>query len=131
MPFASAIRWFAPDVGSARADFPGGDAHKLYRSARRILRLPGPTRLFLCHDYPPAGRAPRSETTVAGQRQSNKHLRDGIDEDTFVAMRMARDATLAVPALMLPAVQVNMRAGKLPAPEPNGVSYLKIPLDQI
>ena len=122
---------FAPDVGSARADFPGGDAHTLYRSARRILALPPETRLFLCHDYPPEGRAVRPAITVAEQRKENKHLAEGVDEETFVAMREKRDATLAMPALMLPSVQMNMRAGNKPPPEDNGVAYLKIPLDVI
>jgi glyoxylase-like metal-dependent hydrolase (beta-lactamase superfamily II) len=120
---------FAPDVGSARADFPGGDAHTLFQSARRILALPPETRLYLCHDYPPEGRQVRPATTVAEQRSRNKHLADGIDEDSFVAMRTKRDATLSLPALMLPSVQVNMRAGNLPRAEENGVSYLKIPID--
>jgi glyoxylase-like metal-dependent hydrolase (beta-lactamase superfamily II) len=120
---------FAPDLGSARADFPGGDAHTLYHSARRILSLPGETRLYLCHDYPPEGRDVVTHTTVAEQRAKNKHLADGIGEETFVAMRETRDKTLALPALMLPSVQVNMRAGHLPRAEDNGVAYLKIPLD--
>jgi glyoxylase-like metal-dependent hydrolase (beta-lactamase superfamily II) len=120
---------FAPDVGSARADFPGGDAATLFRSAHRILALAPETRLFLCHDYPPEGRGPRWETTVAEQRANNKHLRDGIEEASFVAMRRARDATLGLPTLMLPSVQVNIRAGNLPPPEDNGVAYIKIPVD--
>ncbi len=120
---------FAPDVGSARADFPGGDAVTLYRSARRILALPPETRLFLCHDYPPEGRGPVCHTTVADERANNRHLRDGVDEATFVAMRRARDATLSLPTLMLPSVQVNMRAGNMPPAEENGVSYIKIPVD--
>ena len=122
---------FAPDVGSARADFPGGDAHTLYQSARRILALPPETRLYLCHDYPPDGRAVRPAITVAEQRKENKHLAEGVDEATFVAMREKRDATLAMPTLMLPSVQMNMRAGNKPPPEDNGVAYLKIPLDVI
>lgn len=122
---------FAPDLGSARADFPGGDAHTLYRSARRILALPPETRLYLCHDYPPEGRDLITHTTVGEQRARNKHLADGIDEESFVDMRQKRDATLSLPALMLPSVQVNMRAGHLPPREGNGVSYLKIPLDVI
>ena len=122
---------FAPDLGSARADFPGGDAHTLYRSARRILALPPETRLYLCHDYPPEGRDLITHSTVGEQRARNKHLADGIDEDSFVDMRQKRDATLSLPALMLPSVQVNMRAGHLPPREANGVSYLKIPLDVI
>ncbi|WP_024304417.1 MBL fold metallo-hydrolase [Pseudogulbenkiania sp. MAI-1] len=120
---------FMPDVGSARCDFPGGDAATLYRSVQRLLSLPDDTRLFMCHDYPPEGRAPRWETTVAEQRAHNIHLRDGIGEGDFVAMREARDATLEMPLLILPAVQVNIRAGRLPPPESNGTSYLKIPLN--
>jgi glyoxylase-like metal-dependent hydrolase (beta-lactamase superfamily II) len=120
---------FMPDVGSARADFPGGDPRTLYRSARRILDLPPQTRIFICHDYPPEGRGVRVETTVAEERASNKHLHDGVTEDEFVAMRTARDKTLAMPVLMIPSVQVNMRAGHLPPPEANGVSYLKLPVN--
>jgi len=120
---------FAPDVGSARADFPGGDAHELYRSARRILALPPETRLYLCHDYPPEGRDVVTCTTVAEQRARNKHLAEGVDEESFVSMRQKRDATLSLPTLMLPSVQVNMRAGHLPPREDNGVAYLKIPID--
>jgi glyoxylase-like metal-dependent hydrolase (beta-lactamase superfamily II) len=120
---------FMPDVGSARADFPGGDPRTLYRSARRILDLPSHTRIFICHDYPPDGRGARFETTVAEERASNKHLHDGVSEDEFVEMRTARDKTLAMPVLMIPSVQVNMRAGHLPAPEANGVSYLKVPVN--
>jgi glyoxylase-like metal-dependent hydrolase (beta-lactamase superfamily II) len=122
---------FMPDVGSARADFPGGDARALYRSARRLLALPPATRLFMCHDYPPAGRAPKWETTVAEERASNLHLRDGVSEDEFVAMRTARDRTLDMPTLILPAIQVNIRAGELPPAEENGVAYLKIPLNAL
>jgi glyoxylase-like metal-dependent hydrolase (beta-lactamase superfamily II) len=118
-----------PDVGTARADFPGGDAHALYRSMRRILSLPPQTRVFVCHDYPPNGRHPQWETTVADQRARNIHVRDGVTEDEFVGMRQARDATLDMPALILPSLQVNVRAGQLPPPEDNGVSYLKIPLN--
>jgi glyoxylase-like metal-dependent hydrolase (beta-lactamase superfamily II) len=120
---------FMPDVGSARADFPGGDARTLYRSMRRLLDLPPQTRLFVCHDYPPAGRAEQCQTTVADERAHNIHVRDGIDEDEFVAMRQARDATLEVPTLILPSIQVNVRGGRLPPPEADGVSYLKIPLN--
>lgn len=120
---------FMPDVGTARADFPGGDARTLYRSMRRILELPPQTRMFVCHDYPPAGRGPQWETTVAEQRARNIHVRDGISELEFVAMRKARDATLEVPTLLLQSIQVNARAGLLPPPEGNGVSYLKIPLN--
>ncbi|MCE4555355.1 MBL fold metallo-hydrolase [Roseateles cellulosilyticus] len=120
---------FMPDIGTARADFPGGDAHTLYASMRRILALPPQTRMFVCHDYPPAGRAPAWETTVAEQRASNIHVRDGITEAEFVSMRKARDATLDVPALILPSIQINIRAGQLPPAEGDGVSYLKIPLN--
>lgn len=121
---------FMPDYGSARCDFPGGDARTLYRSIRRLLALPGETRLFLCHDYKALGRdAYVWETTVAAQRAGNVHVHDGIGEDAFVAMREARDATLAMPRLILPSVQVNIRAGHFPEPEANGVSYLKLPLN--
>lgn len=120
---------FMPDYGSARCDFPGGDARTLFRSIRRLLDLPPPTRLHMCHDYQPGGRAVRWQTTVAEQRLANVHVRDGISEDEFVAMRTERDKTLSMPALLLPAVQVNVRAGHLPPPESNGTRYLKIPLD--
>ena len=120
---------FMPDVGTARADFPGGDARQLYRSMRRLLALPPETTVYVCHDYPPAGRAPAWQTTVAAQRASNIHVHDGIDEDAFVALRQARDATLEVPALILPSLQVNVRAGELPAAEEDGVRYLKLPLN--
>ena len=123
---------FMPDYGSARADFPGGDAHILYRSVRRLLSLPEASRLFLCHDYKAPGRDTYAwETTVAEQRRSNVHLHDGISEDDFVAMRKARDATLDMPRLILPSIQVNMRGGHFPEPEENGVSYLKLPLNQL
>jgi len=122
---------FMPDVGTARCDFPGGDARTLYRSVRRLLALPGETRLFMCHDYPPAGRDPQWQTTVAEQRARNIHIRDGVSEDEFVAMRTARDRTLDMPTLILPAIQVNIRAGELPPPEANGTSYLKIPLNAL
>jgi glyoxylase-like metal-dependent hydrolase (beta-lactamase superfamily II) len=122
---------FMPSVGTARCDFPGGDACELYRSIRKLLDLPGDTRLFMCHDYPPEGRGPAWETTVREQRNGNIHVRDGVSEAQFVAMRKARDATLAMPALMLPSVQVNIRAGELPPPEGNGIRYLKIPLDAV
>lgn len=122
---------FMPDVGSARCDFPGGDARALYASVQKILSLPPQTRLFLCHDYPPEGRDVRFETTVAEQRAANIHLKDGTGEADFVRMRSARDATLAMPVLMLPAVQVNIRAGELPPAEANGVAYLKIPLNAV
>jgi glyoxylase-like metal-dependent hydrolase (beta-lactamase superfamily II) len=123
---------FMPDFGTARADFPGGDAHQLYRSIRRLLSLPDETRLFLCHDYKAPGRnAYAWETTVGAERAGNIHVRDGVDEDAFVDMRMKRDATLAMPKLILPSVQVNMRAGNLPEPEENGRRYLKLPLDTL
>ena len=122
---------FMPDVGSARADFPGGDARVLYRSMRRLLELPPQTRIFVCHDYPPKGREAQWETTVAQQRAANIHVRDGIDEDEFVAMRKARDATLDVPTLILPSIQVNVRAGQLPPADDNGVAYLRIPLNAL
>ncbi len=120
---------FMPDVGTARADFPGGDAHQLYRSIRKLLLLPAQTRIFVCHDYPPGGRGPQWETTVGEQRRTNIHVQDGISEEAFVAMRAARDATLGMPTLILPSIQVNIRAGGLPPPEENGVSYLKIPVN--
>ncbi|RSZ59974.1 MBL fold metallo-hydrolase [Massilia atriviolacea] len=120
---------FMPDVGTARCDFPGGSASQLFRSVRRILALPPATRLFMCHDYPPQGRAPAWETTVADQRAHNIHVHDGVSEADFVAMRTRRDATLAMPTLILPAIQVNLNAGHLPDPEDNGVRYLKIPLN--
>jgi glyoxylase-like metal-dependent hydrolase (beta-lactamase superfamily II) len=120
---------FMPDYGTARCDFPGGDAATLYRSMQRLLRLPGAARMFLCHDYKAPGRdAYAWETSVAAQRD-NVHLRGGVDEAAFVKMRTSRDATLPVPKLLLPSVQVNMRAGRLPEPEPNGIRYLKLPLD--
>lgn len=122
---------FMPDVGTARADFPGGDAHTLYRSIRRILDLPPGTRVFVCHDYPPKGREPRWETTVREEREHNIHVHDGITEAAFVAMRHARDATLEVPTLILPSMQVNVRAGQLPPPDDNGVAYLRIPLNAL
>ena len=122
---------FMPDVGSARCDFPGGDARTLYASVQKILSLPPQTRLFMCHDYPPEGRAVQFETTVAAQRAGNIHLNDGISEADFVQMRTARDAGLAMPVLILPAVQVNIRAGALPPAEANGVAYLKIPLNAL
>jgi glyoxylase-like metal-dependent hydrolase (beta-lactamase superfamily II) len=122
---------FMPDVGSARCDFPGGCAKTLYASVRKILSLPGDTRLFMCHDYPPNDRAVRFETTVEEQRLHNIHLHEGIDETTFVRMRTARDATLAMPVLILPAVQINIRAGEFPPKDDNGVSYLRIPLNAL
>lgn len=122
---------FMPDVGTARCDFPGGDAHQLYRSVRKLLALPPATRLFMCHDYPPAGREARWETTVADQRAGNIHIRDGVTEEEFVTMRSKRDATLDMPVLILPSVQINIRAGEMPPKEANGVAYLKIPLDML
>jgi glyoxylase-like metal-dependent hydrolase (beta-lactamase superfamily II) len=123
---------FMPDYGTARCDFPGGDAATLYRSIRRIFTLPDATRIFLCHDYKAPGRDEFvHETTVAAERQGNIHARDGIGEAEFVAMRNTRDATLKLPELLLPAVQVNMRAGHLPPAEDNGVRYLKIPLNAL
>lgn len=120
---------FMPDYGTARADFPGGDARTLYRSIRRLLALPLRTRLFMCHDYKAPGRDGYAwETTVAEERAGNIHIRDGVGEDEFVAMRQRRDATLAAPVLLLPSIQVNIRAGCLPTAESNGVRYLKIPL---
>lgn len=120
---------FMPDYGTARCDFPGADARTLYRSIRRLLAFPDTTQLFMCHDYLPGGREMRFVTTVAEQRASNIHIHQGISEDDFVAMREARDATLEMPVLILPSVQVNMRSGQFPEPEGNGVSYLKIPLN--
>ena len=123
---------FMPDFGTARADFPGGDAHQLYRSIRRLLSLPREARLFLCHDYKAPGRdAYAWETTIGAERDANVHVHDGVGEDDFVAMRTARDETLAMPTLLMPAVQVNMRGGRLPEPEDNGTRYLKIPLDAV
>ena len=122
---------FMPDVGTARCDFPGGDAQALYVSTRKILSLPPETRLFMCHDYPPNDRTISFETTVAEQRAKNIHVHDGITEAQFVEMRTKRDATLDMPVLILPAVQINIRAGELPPKESNGVSYLKIPLDAL
>lgn len=121
---------FMPDAGTARCDFPGGDAATLYRSIRRLLALPPETRMFICHDYRGGGRAAAWQTTVAAQRAGNIHVRDGVDEADFVALRRARDRTLAMPALILPSVQVNMRAGELPPAEGNGVCYLKIPINR-
>lgn len=121
---------FMPDYGTARADFPGGDAHQLYHSIRRLLELPGETRIFLCHDYKAANRDEYAwETTVVAERTGNVHVHEGVAEDDFVAMRTARDQTLEMPRLILPSVQVNMRAGRLPEPESNGTRYLKLPLN--
>lgn len=120
---------FMPDYGTARCDFPGGDATTLYRSIQKVLALPPETRLYLCHDYPPGGRPEAHTCTVAEQRSANIHVHTGVTEDAFVTMRRARDATLPMPVLILPSVQVNMRAGQMPPPEDNGVRYLKIPID--
>ncbi|MFN9497854.1 MAG: MBL fold metallo-hydrolase [Erythrobacteraceae bacterium] len=123
---------FMPDYGTARADFPGGNARTLFRSLRRILSLPHETRLFMCHDYLPKGRSEYVwETTVAAEREGNVHAHYGVTEDEFVAMREARDATLDMPRLILPSVQVNMRAGHLPPPDDNGVIYLKLPVNAV
>jgi len=123
---------FMPDYGTARADFPGGDAHQLYRSIRRLLALPDETRLYMCHDYKAPGRDEyRWETTVGEQRHASVHIHDGVSEDEFVAMRQARDATLAAPRLLYPSVQVNIRAGRFPPAEANGVSYLRIPVKPV
>ncbi|WP_454651050.1 MBL fold metallo-hydrolase [Bradyrhizobium liaoningense] len=120
---------FMPDYGTARADFPGGDAHKLYRSIKRLLALPPETRLFMCHDYKAPGRDTFAwETTVREQRENNVHVRDGVSEDEFVALRRARDTKLSAPRLLLPSIQVNIRAGKFPPAEANGVRYLTIPV---
>jgi glyoxylase-like metal-dependent hydrolase (beta-lactamase superfamily II) len=122
---------FMPDGGTARCDFPGGDAARLYRSIQRLYGLPPQTRVFVCHDYMPGGREPLCETTIDAQRRSNIHVRDGVDEGEYVRLREARDATLAMPQLILPSVQVNIRAGALPEPESNGTRYLKLPLDRL
>lgn len=120
---------FMPDVGTARCDFPGGDAHQLYASVRRLLDLPGDTRVYMCHDYPPEGREAAWVSTVAEQRAGNIHVHDGVSEADFVALRQRRDAGLAVPKLILPSVQVNIRAGALPPAEANGRVYLKVPVN--
>ena len=123
---------FMPDYGTARADFPGGDARELYRSIRRLLELPNETRVFLCHDYKAPNRdAYVWETTIGAERTGNVHVHEGVDEEDFVAMRMARDLTLGMPRLILPSIQVNMRAGRLPEPEDNGTRYLKLPLNTL
>lgn len=122
---------FAPETGTARADFPGGDARKLYRSIRRLFDLPEQTRLFLCHDYPPAERAAHAQTSLEDQRQRNVHVGDQSDEEAFVKLRTARDANLAAPKLILAALQVNIRAGELPPPDKNGIRYLRLPLNQL
>lgn len=122
---------FPPDVGTARCDFPGGNAAQLYQSVQRLLALPDDTRLYMCHDYPPTDREPQSMSTVAQQRQHNIHIREGVTQDDFVQMRQQRDATLAMPNLILPSIQVNIRAGQMPEPEHNGVSYLKLPVNAL
>ena len=122
---------FAPDIGTARCDFPGGDATLLYHSIQKILSLPTDTRIFLCHDYPPAGRTQAAETSITAQRENNVHVGHGTAEADFVAMRRARDAGLAVPRLILPALQVNIRAGRLPDPDENGAAFLKLPLNRM
>ena len=120
---------FMPDGGTARADFPGGDARVLYRSIKRVLELPPETRLFMCHDYGPGGRQITWETTVAEERAHNIHVRDGVSEDEFVKMREERDRTLALPKLIIPSIQVNIRGGKLPAPDESGKQQLKVPIN--
>lgn len=121
---------FMPDFGTARCDFPGGDARQLYRSIQKIFALPDETRLFMCHDYKAPGRDEyRWETTVGEEKRHNVHVHEGVSEDEFVAMRTARDKTLGMPRLIIPSVQVNMRAGELPPPEDNGTRYLKVPLN--
>ena len=120
---------FMPDIGTARCDFPGGDAQRLFRSIQRLLQLPDATRIFLCHDYPPKERSAAAVVTVAAQKANNIHVRDGVTETEFIELRTKRDATLAVPALLWPAVQVNLRAGSLPAGKNNGRRYLSLPLD--
>jgi glyoxylase-like metal-dependent hydrolase (beta-lactamase superfamily II) len=122
---------FMPDYGTARCDFPGGDARTLYCSINKVLSLPPATRLYMCHDYQPNGREVQFVSTVAEERRQNIHVRDGIGEEEFVAMRTRRDATLEMPVLILPSVQVNMRGGHLPEPEDNGRRYLKIPIDSL
>ncbi|WP_447891703.1 MBL fold metallo-hydrolase [Pseudomonas atacamensis] len=122
---------FMPDVGTARCDFPGGNAQQLFKSIQKLLAFPASVKLYVCHDYPPEGRASQCQTTVGEQRKSNIHVHDGIDEAAFVEMRTTRDAGLGMPTLLLPAIQVNVRAGNLPAPEDNGVVYLKIPLNKL
>lgn len=122
---------FLPDAGTGRCDFPGGDAATLYASIQRLYSLPDQTRVFVCHDYCPDGRAAGCATTIGAEKTSNIHLRAGVSEAEFVALRQARDATLAMPTLIIPAVQVNIRAGEFPPPESNGVRYLKIPLDKL
>ena len=122
---------FMPDYGTARCDFPGGDARTLFRSINKVLSLPPETQLYMCHDYQPGGREVQYVSTVAEERENNVHVRNGISEEEFVAMRHARDATLGMPTLILPSVQINMRAGQLPEPESNGTRYIKIPLNAV
>lgn len=122
---------FMPDFGTARCDFPGGDARTLFRSINKVLSLPPETLLYMCHDYQPGGREVQYVSTVAEQREQNIHVRNGISEEEFVVMRQTRDATLAMPTLILPSVQVNMRAGELPPAESNGIRYIKIPVDAV
>jgi len=122
---------FMPDGGTARADFPGGDARTLYRSIKRVLELPGETRLFMCHDYAPGGREIKWETTVAEERAQNIHVREGVSEDDFVAVREARDKTLELPKLIIPSIQVNMRGGNLPEPDESGKRHLKVPINEL
>lgn len=122
---------FMPDVGTARCDFPGGDARTLYKSVHKLFNMPSDTRLFMCHDYPPSDRQPVWETTVGEQRKKNIQINDSISEEQFVKMRSVRDATLEMPTLILPSIQINIRAGELPNAENNGISYLKIPLNSL
>ena len=122
---------FAPDTGTARTDFPGGDARKLYRSIQKLFALPEHTRLFLCHDYPSTERQVRAESSLSEQKANNIHLRHDTDEDAFVTMRTGRDATLPVPQLILPSLQVNIRAGNLPPPDSNGIRYMRLPINQV
>jgi glyoxylase-like metal-dependent hydrolase (beta-lactamase superfamily II) len=122
---------FMPDVGTARCDFPGGNAHQLFNSIHKLLAFPASVKLYVCHDYPPEGREAHCQTTVGEQRKSNIHVHDGIDETAFVEMRTKRDAGLGMPTLLLPAIQVNVRAGNFPAAEDNGVVYLKIPINKL
>src|SRR5690606_20093061 len=122
---------FLPDVGTARCDFPGGSAKTLYQSIRKLLALPERTRMFICHDYPKPGREHECETTVAQQRRKNIHVHDGVSEAEFIEMREARDATLEMPRVILPSIQVNIRAGKMPPADADGRVYLKIPLNQL
>lgn len=122
---------FAPDFGTARTDFPGGDAHELYRSIHRLYELPADTRVFLCHDYAPDDRAPQHVYPLREQRAENVHVHEGVDEQAFVEMREARDANLEMPNLIIPSVQVNIRAGEFPEPEDNGIVYLKVPVNTL